>query len=321
MFGKHAEKLAISSTKSMHGHPLGAGGGIEAVACIKAMQENWVPPTAGLDEADPECDLDYVPNVGREKKVTYAMSNSFAFGGLNAVLVFGPAAGLTRPRQAHSKACACRRGAFDTNARSAPNAARLCRHLQARGTIGLQMPIPAAFRRAPATAVASRHISLLLMTARPNEQSGGERQHETDRLGRRTMREIVIRAGKVAIRARLLETPTAERIWAALPIHAEAKMWGREVYFNAPVTSDREPGARDIVNAGRDCLLAGRRRHRHRLWPDPRVAPRRDPHGEPVQHLGDGARRRRPAEVGARGRGYLHRFSQGPRRLKRLRAV
>jgi len=91
VFGDHASKLAISSTKSMHGHPLGAGGGIEAVACIKAMQDGWVPPTAGLDEADPECDLDYVPNVGRDKSVTYTMSNSFAFGGLNAVLVFGPA--------------------------------------------------------------------------------------------------------------------------------------------------------------------------------------------------------------------------------------
>jgi nodulation protein E len=90
VFGDHARKLAISSTKSMHGHPLGAGGGIEAVACIKAMQESWVPPTAGLDEPDPECDLDYVPNVGRELRVAYAMSNSFAFGGLNAVLVFGP---------------------------------------------------------------------------------------------------------------------------------------------------------------------------------------------------------------------------------------
>jgi nodulation protein E len=90
VFGKHANELAISSTKSMHGHPLGAGGGIEAVACIKALQDNWVPPTIGLDEADPECDLDYVPNKGRSKEVTYAMSNSFAFGGLNAVLVFGP---------------------------------------------------------------------------------------------------------------------------------------------------------------------------------------------------------------------------------------
>jgi nodulation protein E len=90
VFGKHAYNLAVSSTKSMHGHPLGAGGGIEAVACIKALQDNWVPPTIGLDEPDTDCDLDYVPNKGRDKKVTYAMSNSFAFGGLNAVLVFGP---------------------------------------------------------------------------------------------------------------------------------------------------------------------------------------------------------------------------------------
>jgi nodulation protein E len=90
IFGKHAYSLGVSSTKSMHGHPLGAGGGIEAVACIKAMQEGWMPPTIGLDEADPECDLDYIPNQGRAKKVTYAMSNSFAFGGLNAVLIFGP---------------------------------------------------------------------------------------------------------------------------------------------------------------------------------------------------------------------------------------
>lgn len=90
VFKEHAEKLPISSTKSMHGHPLGAGGGIEAVACIMAMQNNFVPPTIGLDEAGEGCDLDYIPNVGREKQVTYTMSNSFAFGGLNAVLVFGP---------------------------------------------------------------------------------------------------------------------------------------------------------------------------------------------------------------------------------------
>jgi len=88
VFGQHAYKLAISSTKSMHGHPLGAGGGIEAVACIKVINEGWVPPTIGLDEPDPECDLDYIPNVGRDMKVRFAMSNSFAFGGLNAVLVF-----------------------------------------------------------------------------------------------------------------------------------------------------------------------------------------------------------------------------------------
>lgn len=90
VFGEHAYKLAISSTKSMTGHPLGAGGGIEAVACIKAMQDSFVPATIGLDEPGEGCDLDYIPNVGREKKVKYAMSNSFAFGGLNAVLVFGP---------------------------------------------------------------------------------------------------------------------------------------------------------------------------------------------------------------------------------------
>ena len=90
VFGPHAYKLAVSSTKSMHGHPLGAGGGIEAVACIKAIGEGWVPPTIGLDEPGDGCDLDYVPNKGRSQTVRYTMSNSFAFGGLNAVLVFGP---------------------------------------------------------------------------------------------------------------------------------------------------------------------------------------------------------------------------------------
>ena len=89
VFGEHAYKLAISSTKSMHGHPLGAGGGIEAAACIKALNEGWVPPTIGLDEPGEGCDLDYVPNVGRDMKVNYTMSNSFAFGGLNAVVIFG----------------------------------------------------------------------------------------------------------------------------------------------------------------------------------------------------------------------------------------
>jgi len=89
-FGTHSPALSVSSTKSMYGHPLGASGGIEAVACIKAMHEGWVPPTLGLDEADPECDLDYTANVGRSKKLTYAMSNSFGFTGLNAALVFGP---------------------------------------------------------------------------------------------------------------------------------------------------------------------------------------------------------------------------------------
>ena len=74
----------------MHGHPLGASGGIEAIACIKAMQDGWVPPTLGLDERAPECDLDYTANVGRTKRLAYTMSNSFGFTGLNAALVFGP---------------------------------------------------------------------------------------------------------------------------------------------------------------------------------------------------------------------------------------
>ncbi len=90
VFGKEADKLAVSSTKSMHGHCLGAGGGVEAVASIMAMQDDFIPATLGMDEPGKGCDLDYVPNEGRAQKVTYAMSNSFAFGGLNAVMVFGP---------------------------------------------------------------------------------------------------------------------------------------------------------------------------------------------------------------------------------------
>ncbi|MBI1384864.1 MAG: beta-ketoacyl-ACP synthase II [Rhizobiales bacterium] len=91
VFGPAAMDLSVSSTKSMHGHLLGAGGGIEAVACLKAIAEGFVPATINLAEADPQCDLDYTPNVGRRRQVTHALSNSFAFGGLNAVLAFGPA--------------------------------------------------------------------------------------------------------------------------------------------------------------------------------------------------------------------------------------
>jgi nodulation protein E len=90
VFGKAANDVSISSTKSMHGHCLGGGGSIEATAAIMALNDNFVPPTIGLTEPDPECDLDYTPNVGHERDVSYSMSNSFAFGGLNAVLVFGP---------------------------------------------------------------------------------------------------------------------------------------------------------------------------------------------------------------------------------------
>lgn len=90
VFGTAADKVSVSSTKSMHGHCLGAGGGVEAVACVKAIGDKFVPATIGFDEPGDECDLDYTPNEGRSRDIGYAMSNSFAFGGLNAVLVFGP---------------------------------------------------------------------------------------------------------------------------------------------------------------------------------------------------------------------------------------
>lgn len=88
VFGAHANQLAVSSTKSMHGHALGAAGAIEAVATILALREGIIPPTANFTVADPECDLDYVPNQSRKQQVEAALSNSFAFGGLNAVLAF-----------------------------------------------------------------------------------------------------------------------------------------------------------------------------------------------------------------------------------------
>ena len=91
VFGAHAtdKKLWISSTKSMIGHLLGAAGGAEAVACIKMMQTGKVHPTINLTDPDPDCDLDYVPNVARERKLKTVMSNGFGFGGVNASLVFG----------------------------------------------------------------------------------------------------------------------------------------------------------------------------------------------------------------------------------------
>jgi nodulation protein E len=88
VFGAHANKLAVSSTKSMHGHALGAAGALEAVATIMALRHGILPPTANFTEADPECDLDYIPNKSRAKKISAALSNSFAFGGLNAVVAF-----------------------------------------------------------------------------------------------------------------------------------------------------------------------------------------------------------------------------------------
>ena len=86
VFGAAADALAVSSTKSMHGHALGAAGAIELVAVLGALRNGVIPPTANFLDPDPACDLDYVPNVARERLLRAALSNSFAFGGLNAVL-------------------------------------------------------------------------------------------------------------------------------------------------------------------------------------------------------------------------------------------
>jgi 3-oxoacyl-[acyl-carrier-protein] synthase II len=88
VFGTHAQKLPVSSTKSMTGHLLGAAGGIESVVCVKTIEQGIVPPTMNLEEPDPECDLDYVPNAARHVKVRTVLSNNLGFGGQNASVVF-----------------------------------------------------------------------------------------------------------------------------------------------------------------------------------------------------------------------------------------
>jgi len=88
LFGEHASKVAISSTKSMTGHLLGAAGGLEAAICSTVVREGVIPPTINYETPDPECDLDYVPNAARTTTVRHALSNSFGFGGTNATLIF-----------------------------------------------------------------------------------------------------------------------------------------------------------------------------------------------------------------------------------------
>ena len=87
VFGEHARKLALSSTKSMTGHLLGAAGGLEAGITALAIRDQVLPPTINLENQDPECDLDCVPNQARKTEVRYALSNSFGFGGTNGALL------------------------------------------------------------------------------------------------------------------------------------------------------------------------------------------------------------------------------------------
>jgi 3-oxoacyl-[acyl-carrier-protein] synthase II len=89
VFSDHARRLAVSSTKSMTGHLLGAAGGVECAFSALALERGVIPPTINLDAPDPECDLDYVPNVARPQIVEHALSNSFGFGGTNVCLVLG----------------------------------------------------------------------------------------------------------------------------------------------------------------------------------------------------------------------------------------
>jgi 3-oxoacyl-[acyl-carrier-protein] synthase II len=88
VFGDHAYRIPVSSTKSMHGHLLGGAGALEAAICVLILQYGIIPPTINLTHPDPDCDLDYVPNVARKAVVDKIISNSFGFGGHNSVLAF-----------------------------------------------------------------------------------------------------------------------------------------------------------------------------------------------------------------------------------------
>jgi 3-oxoacyl-[acyl-carrier-protein] synthase II len=88
VFGEHARKLAVSSTKSMTGHLLGGAGGLEAGITVLSIRDQVAPPTINYETPDPECDLDYVPNCPRTMPIEYALSNSFGFGGTNGCLIF-----------------------------------------------------------------------------------------------------------------------------------------------------------------------------------------------------------------------------------------
>ncbi|HEY43262.1 MAG TPA: beta-ketoacyl-[acyl-carrier-protein] synthase II, partial [Anaerolineae bacterium] len=87
VFGPHADQLAVSSTKSMTGHLIGAAGAVEAIVCAKSLETGWVHPTINYETPDPECDLDYVPNQARQLEPEVILSNSFGFGGHNCCLI------------------------------------------------------------------------------------------------------------------------------------------------------------------------------------------------------------------------------------------
>jgi 3-oxoacyl-[acyl-carrier-protein] synthase II len=91
VFGSHTQQLAVSATKSMTGHLLGASGAVEALLCVRALETGIIPPTINLDQPDPECELDHVAHKARQATIRVALSNSFGFGGTNATLLFGRA--------------------------------------------------------------------------------------------------------------------------------------------------------------------------------------------------------------------------------------